>query len=211
MLIDNIKKAIDLINDKTVPFLKKVMVFVVVIIVFVAVEFLAKTTYNYHLNNKLKQLDYIASIRSNSPSDSVLVYLEGIEIEILNKSHYSEGLYNTYLSLSDKISQIRTEPSQQNKNTTPKLSTFLVLLFLFGFPIIIILYGLTRIFISKSFSFKRSIAPTILSFIAIITLVLASNYFANNIFVYSKGLTYLILFICQSIITVLVLYPPKED
>lgn len=211
MIIDNIKKAIDLITDKTFPVIKKVMVLLVVFVILFAIEFLAKVTYNYHLNNKLKQLDYIARIKLNSPSDSVAVYLDQLEVDILKKSHYSEGLHNAYLSLSDKITQIRIEPTQQKNNTTEKLSTFLVLLFLFGLPISLVFYSTIKIFRAKPFKFKKAILPTIFSFAFITFLFFLSNYLSKNIFFYSKGVSYLILFICQSIISLLILNPPKED
>jgi hypothetical protein len=70
---DIFKYFIDLIKDKTTSWGFKTALFISVIgLIFVA-DFYLGFSYNYHLNNKIEQLEKISYLKKEYPTDSIIL------------------------------------------------------------------------------------------------------------------------------------------
>lgn len=81
-------------------------------------------SYNYHLNNKVEQLDKISNLKKKYQKDSLMIVgLSEMEHKVFYKKHYSDEL--SYLFLKDSTTSKTSEIIDQNnpKNNKPPTIT----------------------------------------------------------------------------------------
>ena len=121
---DIFKHFIDLIKDKTTSWGFKTAIFVSIIGLIIASDFYLGFSYNYHLNNKIEQLEKINNLKRKYSNDSII--LNGLSIaerKVFYKKHYSDEL--SRLFLKDSIKSETSEIIDQNNpaNNKPKTIT----------------------------------------------------------------------------------------
>ncbi len=94
---DILKHIIDLLKDKATSIgFKTALFFSIIGVIFLTDNFIG-FSYNYHINNKLEQLEKIQSLKTYYQNDiSNLKNIEGLEEEILNKRHYKDAFTNVF-------------------------------------------------------------------------------------------------------------------
>jgi hypothetical protein len=121
---DIFKHFIDLNKDKTTSWGFKTALFISVIGLIFVSDFYLGFSYNYHLNNKIEQLEKISSLKKKYPTDSIILNgLSEMERKVFYKKHYSDEL--SRLFLKDSIKSETSEIIDQNKpaNNKPKTIT----------------------------------------------------------------------------------------
>ncbi|MBX2828241.1 MAG: hypothetical protein KTR22_08765 [Flavobacteriaceae bacterium] len=97
-MTDILKHLIELIKDKTTSLGFKTALFFSIIGVIFLADNIIGFSYNYHLNNKLDQLEDIQSMKLTYKDDIVILNkILSLEKEILNRKHYSEILSNAFV------------------------------------------------------------------------------------------------------------------
>ena len=123
-MVDIFKHFIDLIKDKTTSWGFKTALFISVITLLFASDYYLGFSYNYHLNNKIGQLEKISSLKKKYETDSLtLIELTKMEKKVFAKKHYSDEL--SRLFLKDTINSETSEIIDQNNpaNNKPKTTT----------------------------------------------------------------------------------------
>ncbi len=122
---DIFKHFIDLIKDKTTSWGFKTAIFISVIGLIIASDFYLGFSYNYHLNNKIEQLEKISNLKKNYPNDSIILNgLSKMERKVFHKKHYSDELSRLFLkdTIKSEISEIidQNNPANNKPKTTTK-------------------------------------------------------------------------------------------
>ncbi|NMH86401.1 hypothetical protein [Flavivirga algicola] len=121
---DIFKHFIDLIKDKTTSWGFKTALFISVIALLFASDYYLGFSYNYHLNNKIGQLEKIGNLKKKYESDSIiLVELTKMERKVFSKKHYSDELYRLFLKDSIKYEIPETIDQNDPKNNYPITNT----------------------------------------------------------------------------------------
>lgn len=110
------KYFVDLIKDRTTSWGFKTALFISVIGLIFLADYYLGFSYNYHLNNKIEQLDKISNLKKKYRKDSLIIAgLSKIEHKVFYKKHYSDEL--TYLFLND-FNRFKTSEIIDQKNPT---------------------------------------------------------------------------------------------
>jgi len=121
---DIFKHFIDLIKDKTTSWGFKTALFISVVALIIVSDYYLGFSYNYHLNNKIGQLEKISNLKKKYKTDSLtLIELKKMEQRVVSKKHYSDEL--SRLFLKDSIKSGTSQIIDQNKpdNNKPKTIT----------------------------------------------------------------------------------------
>ncbi|WP_225037349.1 hypothetical protein [Winogradskyella sp. SM1960] len=119
---DIFKHFIDLIKDKTTSWGFKTALFVSVIGIIFLTDFYLGFSYNYHLNNKIEQLDNISNLKQKYQTDSVMLAgLTKMERKVFYKKHYSDQLSHLFIKDSTKTGS--SEYIEQDNPTNIKPTT----------------------------------------------------------------------------------------
>lgn len=119
---DIFKHFVDLIKDKTTSWGFKTALFVCIIALIFATDYYLGFSRNYHLNNKLEQIDKINKIKTTYQIDSATLFqLNKMEQIVLNQKHYSFRL--SRLFLNDSINSETSEIIAQNNPANNKPTT----------------------------------------------------------------------------------------
>jgi fluoride ion exporter CrcB/FEX len=121
---DIFKHFIDLIKDKTTSWGFKTALFISVIgLIFVA-DFYLGFSYNYHLNNKIEQLESISNLKKNYQNDSLIfVGLSKMERKVFYKKHYSDELSRLFFKDSMKYETSKIIDQNNPANNKPTTIT----------------------------------------------------------------------------------------
>ena len=119
---DIFKHFIDLIKDKTTSWGFKTAIFISVIGLIIASDYYLGFSYNYHLNNKIEQLEKISDLKRKYPNDSIILNgLSEMERKVFYKKHYSDEL--SRLFLKDTIKSVTSEIIDLNYSAKNKTIT----------------------------------------------------------------------------------------
>tara|TARA_R110002051_G_C8647553_1_gene487100 strand:+ start:170 stop:868 length:699 start_codon:yes stop_codon:yes gene_type:complete len=118
------KQLVSLITDKTTSWGFKTALFISIIFLIFVCDFYLGFSSNYHLNNKIEQLEKIKSLKIKYDKDSInTLELNKIEKRIFETTHYSERL--SLLFLKDSIKSEKSNIIEQNNptNNKPNITT----------------------------------------------------------------------------------------
>jgi|GEM_PF-6183285 len=203
MIIENIRKALEVLTDKNVSIGRKSMIFFCVVILVVMVEAIFKVTYNIHINNKLEQLHQISFIRSRSVDNPELAkFLDIKESEVLGRRHYSETLRDSYSWLSDRINQMAhtTSPeSPKEDKTRAKLSIFYTVLSGSTFLVFLLVVMILSPLWLKKLDTDTLLGVIISAFLVIPIIAFVTALLMLTPVIYKPAVNYVLFFVLQMI------------
>ncbi|MGJ8760580.1 MAG: hypothetical protein ACSHXA_08525 [Polaribacter sp.] len=119
-MVDIFKHFIDLIKDKTTSWGFKTALFISIFGLIFVGDFYLGFSYNYHLNNKIEQLQKISNLKKNYQTDSImLVGLSKMERKVFYKNHYSDELSRLFLRDSTKLETSKNIDQNNTNNNKP--------------------------------------------------------------------------------------------
>ena len=117
------KHFIDLIKDKTTSWGFKTALFISIIALLFVADYYIGFSNNYHLNNKIIQLEKINTLKSKYKNDSLAFEeLNKMELKIFTRKHYSEELINLFQKDSVSNKPIIIGEKSVNHRTSSKLN-----------------------------------------------------------------------------------------
>lgn len=120
------EKLIDLIKDKTTSWGFKTALFITIIALVFISDYYLGFSYNYHLNNKIQQLEKLNSLKKDYENDSISTWeISRMEKKVINKKHYTERLNNLFLkdSTTSGMDLDRKDPNKDIVISTQKQKT----------------------------------------------------------------------------------------
>ncbi len=121
---DIFKHFIDLIKDKTTSWGFKTALFISILAIILVSDYYLGFSYNYHLNNKIGQLEKISNLKKKYHTDSLtLIELNKMEQRVVSKTHYSDELSRIFLKDSIKSETSKIIEKNKPANIKPITTT----------------------------------------------------------------------------------------